>query len=90
MVIKIRSTPSFGWEVKPEVPCSEILRHVKNSITYLRHLQATFSLLCPFLLFVPPDISDGRIARELWWTSQKFSLSSSPWLSTLTYQPGDE
>jgi hypothetical protein len=27
--IKIRSTPSFGWEVKPEVPCRKILRHVK-------------------------------------------------------------
>jgi hypothetical protein len=23
--IKIRSTPSFGWEVKPEVPCRKIL-----------------------------------------------------------------
>jgi hypothetical protein len=22
--IKIRSTPSFGWEVKPEVPCRNI------------------------------------------------------------------
>jgi hypothetical protein len=28
--IKIRSTPSFGWEVKPEVPCRNILRHVKE------------------------------------------------------------
>jgi hypothetical protein len=28
--IKIRSTPSFGWEVKPEAPCRKILRHVKN------------------------------------------------------------
>jgi hypothetical protein len=28
--IKIRSTPSFGWKVKPEVPCRKILRHVKN------------------------------------------------------------
>jgi hypothetical protein len=27
--IKIISTTSFGWEVKPEVPCSKILRHVK-------------------------------------------------------------
>jgi hypothetical protein len=27
--IIIRSTPSFGWEVKPEVPCRKILRHVK-------------------------------------------------------------
>jgi hypothetical protein len=28
--IKIRSTPSFGGEVKPEVPCRKILRHVKD------------------------------------------------------------
>jgi hypothetical protein len=27
--IKIRSTPSLGWEVNPEVPCLKILRHVK-------------------------------------------------------------
>jgi hypothetical protein len=27
--IKIRSTSSFGWEVKPEVPC-KILRHVTD------------------------------------------------------------
>jgi hypothetical protein len=29
-VIKLSSTPSLGWEVKPEVPCRNILRHVKN------------------------------------------------------------
>jgi hypothetical protein len=28
--IKIRSTSSFGWEVKPEVLCHKILQHVKN------------------------------------------------------------
>jgi hypothetical protein len=28
--IKIRSTPSFGWEVKPEVPRCKILRRVKH------------------------------------------------------------
>jgi hypothetical protein len=27
--IKIRSTASFGGEVKPETPCRKILRHVK-------------------------------------------------------------
>jgi hypothetical protein len=27
--IKIRTTPSFGWEVKPEVPRRKVLRHVK-------------------------------------------------------------
>jgi hypothetical protein len=30
--IKIRSTPSFGWEAKPEAPCREILRNVKKSL----------------------------------------------------------
>jgi hypothetical protein len=28
--IKIRSTPSFGFKIKPEVPCPKILRHVKH------------------------------------------------------------
>jgi hypothetical protein len=32
--IKIRSTSSFGWEVKPEVPCRKTLRHVKDSLAY--------------------------------------------------------
>jgi hypothetical protein len=30
--IKIRSTPSFGGEVKPETPCRKILQH-ENKIT---------------------------------------------------------
>jgi hypothetical protein len=37
-------------------------------------------------------VSAGRIARELWWTSQEFSQpassSSSPWLSKLTFALG--
>jgi hypothetical protein len=28
--IKIRSTPSFGWKVKPEAPCRKILWRVKD------------------------------------------------------------
>jgi hypothetical protein len=28
--IKIRSTPSLGWEVKPEVPYGKILQHIKD------------------------------------------------------------
>jgi hypothetical protein len=35
--IKIRSTPSFVWEVKPEVPCRKILRHVKDPFRYLTY-----------------------------------------------------
>jgi hypothetical protein len=30
--IKIRSTLSFGWEIKPEVPCRKILQHVLRSL----------------------------------------------------------
>jgi hypothetical protein len=26
----LRAIPSFGWEVKPEIPCRKILRHVKE------------------------------------------------------------
>jgi hypothetical protein len=29
MAIQIRSTPSFGWEVKPDVPCRKILYMLK-------------------------------------------------------------
>jgi hypothetical protein len=29
-VIKIRSSPSFGWEVQPQAPCRKFLRHVKE------------------------------------------------------------
>jgi hypothetical protein len=36
-----------------------------------------------------PDVSAVKTARELWWTTQEAS-SSSPWLFTLTYHPGDE
>jgi hypothetical protein len=35
--IKIRSTLSFGREVKPEVPCRKILRHVKDPFTYNKY-----------------------------------------------------
>jgi hypothetical protein len=30
--IKIRSTSSFGWEVKSEAPYRKILRHVKDPL----------------------------------------------------------
>jgi hypothetical protein len=33
-VIKIHSTPSFGWEVKPEFPCRKILRHLKDLLKF--------------------------------------------------------
>jgi hypothetical protein len=35
--INVFSTPSFGWEVKPEVLCRKILLHVKYPLTYQRY-----------------------------------------------------
>jgi hypothetical protein len=34
--VKIRSTTSFGVEVKPSAPCRNILRHVKDPLRYDR------------------------------------------------------
>jgi hypothetical protein len=34
--IKIRSTTSFGGEVKPSSPCRKMLRHVKDHFIYDR------------------------------------------------------
>jgi hypothetical protein len=36
-VIKFRSTPFFGWDVKPKVPCRKILRHVKDPLRHFRY-----------------------------------------------------
>jgi hypothetical protein len=70
--IKICSAPFFGCVVKPEVPCRKILRHVKHPLRYFRHRWAKFLLLRPFLL-LGSDVSAGRTARELWWTSQELT-----------------
>jgi hypothetical protein len=64
--IKILSTHSFGWNVKPEVSC-KILLHVKDPVRYFRYSYAKFSLR--LFLLLAPDVSAGRTARELWWTS---------------------
>jgi hypothetical protein len=36
-VIKIRNTPSLGWEVKLKVPCRKILQGVKDPLRYFRY-----------------------------------------------------
>jgi hypothetical protein len=35
--IKIRSTSSFRWDAKPDVPCRKILRHVEDPLRYFRY-----------------------------------------------------
>jgi hypothetical protein len=65
--IKIRSTPSFGWQVKPEVPCHTILHYVKDLLKSHgdRQIKLSFPssilLLAPgmSLLTGPPDSTGG-------------------------------
>jgi hypothetical protein len=65
--IEIRSTPSFGREVKPEAPHCNILYHVKITSMYeQRYFEGQIHHFLPqvsldFLL----DGSAGRITREL-------------------------
>jgi hypothetical protein len=51
-VTKIRSTPSFGPEVKPEVPCRKILRHVIDLLSH-EDGYTKFSFPSPILLLAP-------------------------------------
>jgi hypothetical protein len=87
--VKTRSTVSFGWEVKTEVPCRKILRHVKDPLTYLRYITGKIltpsipPTRCPISLLISPESSGKRVR------SFPQLLSSSPWLSTLTNHPGD-
>jgi hypothetical protein len=73
--IKIRSTPSFVQEIKPQALYRKILMHIKNPLTYLTYWYAKFSLLLPFILVAPRCLCQP---------------ATSPWLRTLTYHPGDE
>jgi hypothetical protein len=67
------NTLYFGGEVKPEVPCYKILRHINNhlkvSTKYFPRRNLSFPSPAPSLLL---DDSAGRIARELWWTNPEF------------------
>jgi hypothetical protein len=59
--IKIRSTRSFGWKVKPEVTCCKILQHVKNLLKSQFSFPSPTLLLAPemSLLTGPPDSTGG-------------------------------
>jgi hypothetical protein len=50
---KIRSTNSFGSEIKPEVPCREILRHVKDLLKSQGDEQTKFSFPSSILVLAP-------------------------------------
>jgi hypothetical protein len=87
--IKIRSTPSFGWEVKLEVPCRKILRHDISRIPRSSHFLRVFSYsLQRWLLTGPPDSTGGCQSALV----DKFGVSPSdtivPW--STSQSPGDE
>jgi hypothetical protein len=42
--LRVRSTRSFGREVKPEAPCRKILRNVKNHLTRIKNTSRRPSL----------------------------------------------
>jgi hypothetical protein len=67
IAIKIRSTTSFGGEVKPSAPCRKILRQVKERYGYKRDFVGKIHL--PFLRHVSPasliHVSGGNCQRAL-------------------------
>jgi hypothetical protein len=68
--IKICSTPSFGWQVKPEVPCRMILWHVKDLLKYHGDEDTKLSFPSPILL-VAPEISLLTGPPEYWWLPER-------------------
>jgi hypothetical protein len=89
--IKVRSTPSFGGEVKPEAPCHNILRYVKNYLQVWTRilLKAKFSFISPIppvccqktLLVVLTESSGRRISFPLSTSSfhHGFPYSNVTW-----------
>jgi hypothetical protein len=61
-VITIRSTTSFGREVKPEVPCRKILRHVKELLKSHRDERLNSHFLRPSLTRCRDVSGDGQSA----------------------------
>jgi hypothetical protein len=51
--IKIRSTPSFGWEVKTEIPLPKILRRVTDLLKSHWDGQTKYLFTSPILLLAP-------------------------------------
>jgi hypothetical protein len=69
-IIKIRSTPSFGWKVSrsPHVRFYGMLK-IRWRISDVDR-QNSHSVQSSYFL---PDVAAGRTVREVWWTSQEYS-----------------
>jgi hypothetical protein len=73
---KIRSTSSFRWEVKLEVPCHKILSNVKDLLKFHREGLTKFSFPLPILLLVP-EMSLLKGPPEYWWLLDKLGVRPS-------------
>jgi hypothetical protein len=63
--IKIRSKPSFGCEVKPDVPCHKALRHVKNHMqVWKKCLQLKILTSFVHSSYLLPDKSQRALVDE--------------------------
>jgi hypothetical protein len=93
--IKMHSTSSFGWEIKSEVLCRKILRHVKDFTTCKRSVDVSkilnmqnshafihSSYLLPMSLLVGLPESSGK-SQELFPASINITTAS-----TLTFTQG--
>jgi hypothetical protein len=92
--VKIHRTTSFGGEVKPEVQCWKVVRHVKEPLEVWKRYKVRYNSSFPFPF--PFDLLLGdsaiRITRDLWWTNQEFYPFDiiALWFSMLIYHLGDE
>jgi hypothetical protein len=91
--IKICSTPSFGWEVKPEVPCHKILWHVKDLLKSHGADRLNCNFLCPLsrslqrclgwqdcqtVLVAARDVSADRTTSQYWELPEMSLLTRPP------------
>jgi hypothetical protein len=85
--IKIRSTTSFGWEVKPEVPCRKILWHVSSwSPTGMNRLNSHFLRLSPTRSRGVSDEGQSALIDKLGVSPSRSRLLTGPH----SYHPGRE
>jgi hypothetical protein len=83
----IRSSLSFGEEVKPAATCREILRQVKELYETLRDISKVKSIISFPILLICYYMTAGTIISELTWKNLKFSPvhMTPPWISMLVW-----
>jgi hypothetical protein len=70
--INVCSATSFGGEIKPSVPCRQILRHVKDPCSMKDTCRQNSLAFLAKVLLIRYRISLLVTARGLWWRNQKW------------------